>query len=304
MPERGGLISSAVLHLMVVLIAIFGLPRLFKPAAIEEMPIAVQLVNLAPETRATQKVETPPTPKAKPEDVAQPEPPKPEPPKPEPPKPLPPAPPPAPAPKPPDPKPEPPKPEPSPPPPPPPAPKPPEPKPPEPKPEPPKPQAKPKPPQPPKQEAKKEDDASFDALLKNLAKKAESKPQDQPPKQVAAAAPSRASSQPMAPLGARMTTSELDLLRQQFSECWNPPAGAKDAHDLNVDIRIQVNPDGTVRDARITSTDQMGDPFYRSAAESALRAVLNPHCSPLKVPPGKYDLWKDITLTFNPKDLL
>jgi hypothetical protein len=101
-----------------------------------------------------------------------------------------------------------------------------------------------------------------------------------------------------------MTTSELDLLRQQFTECWNPPAGAKDAHDLNVEIRIQVNQDATVRSARITSQDRMGDPFYRAAAESALRAVLNPHCSPLRVPPDKYDLWKDITLTFNPKDLL
>jgi hypothetical protein len=179
--------------------------------------------------------------------------------------------------------------------------------PPEPKPEPPKPQAKPKPPEPPKQEAKKpkEDDQAFDALLKNLSKKAESKPTEQtPPRQVASAAPARASSQPIAPLGAKMTTSELDLLRQQFSDCWNPPAGAKDAHDLNVDIRIQVNPDATVRSAQIISRDRMSDPFYRAAAESALRAVLSPHCSPLKVPPDKYDLWKDITLTFNPKDML
>jgi hypothetical protein len=48
----------------------------------------------------------------------------------------------------------------------------------------------------------------------------------------------------------------------------------------------------------------MGDPFYRSAAESALRAVLNPQCSPLKLPPEKFDQWKTLELTFNPKDLL
>jgi hypothetical protein len=48
----------------------------------------------------------------------------------------------------------------------------------------------------------------------------------------------------------------------------------------------------------------MSDPFYRAAAESALRAVLNPQCSPLKLPPDKYEQWKILELTFNPKDLL
>ena len=46
------------------------------------------------------------------------------------------------------------------------------------------------------------------------------------------------------------------------------------------------------------------DSFFRAAAESALRAVKNPNCSPLKVPLDKYDEWKTMTLTFNPKDLL
>jgi hypothetical protein len=32
--------------------------------------------------------------------------------------------------------------------------------------------------------------------------------------------------------------------------------------------------------------------------------VLNPQCSPLKLPPEKFDQWKTLELTFNPKDLL
>ncbi len=65
-----------------------------------------------------------------------------------------------------------------------------------------------------------------------------------------------------------------------------------------------MNPDATVREAHIISTDRMGDPFYRAAAESALRAVRNPDCSPLKLPADKFDQWQTMTLTFNPKDLL
>src|SRR5882724_7249919 len=109
---RSSLISSAIFHLALIVLVFVGLPQLFSPKPLEDTPIAVQLVTLAPETRATKLTKTPPKPDAKPEpQIAQatPEPPKPEPPKPEPPKPAPPPPPPPP-PKPPEPtKPEPPK---------------------------------------------------------------------------------------------------------------------------------------------------------------------------------------------------
>ena len=45
------------------------------------------------------------------------------------------------------------------------------------------------------------------------------------------------------------------------------------------------------------------DPFFRSAAESALRAVLNRRCQPFKLPPEKYDIWKLMILSFNPKEM-
>ncbi|HEX3973003.1 MAG TPA: cell envelope integrity protein TolA [Stellaceae bacterium] len=287
MLERQSFIGSAVLHLTVLLAAVLGLPRLFEPKVIEDQPIAVQLVNIAPETRATQKNPTPPVPDQKP-DVAQDQPPpKPQPPTPEPPKPEPP-------------KPEPPKPEPPPtPPPPPPPPVPaPEPKPQTPKPEPappPPPQQKPQPPQPQK---KKPDDTSFDQLLKNLATKQQaSTPQQQNP-----GTPQK-SSQPIAPLGSQLTTSELDVVKSQIERCWNFPAGARNAQDLLPEFRVQMRRDGTVASTQLLNPEQMNDPFFQSAAESANRALLNPQCQPLKLPPDKYDQWQTFTITFDPKDL-
>lgn len=101
-----------------------------------------------------------------------------------------------------------------------------------------------------------------------------------------------------------ITISEIDLVRQQIARCWNLPAGAKDAENLIIEIKVFMNPDGTVNSADIKDKKRVGrDGFYRSAAESALRAVLNRRCQPFKLPPEKYNRWKTMTLVFNPKEM-
>ena len=103
MLDRRSLIASGLLHVLVPLtFFVFSLLHVFDKKIVEDQPIAVQLINVGPVTRATQVTQTPPVPDAKP-DVPQtappkpappptPTPPKPEPPKPEPPKPEPPKP--------------------------------------------------------------------------------------------------------------------------------------------------------------------------------------------------------------------
>jgi len=305
----GSIAASAIMHVGIVALIIIGLPTLFRPAIPEDQPIAVELVNIAPETRATHPNPNTPKPNAKPDiPLNTAEAPKPVP-KPEPPPPTPVAPPSA-----------------TPPPqtaalpnpvqpdlipPPPPPPKPVEaqaPPPPPPKPAPPKPKAEPKPQQvaqaEPKPDNSKADAAAFDSLLKNLTKTPAIPQQDAKPQrtQVAAAAPP--SSQPKAPLGSQLTASEMDLVREQIARCWNINAGARDAKDLVVEIRAAVNPDGTVTRANIVDTGRANsDPLFRAAAESARRAFFNPMCTPLKLPPEKYAMWKDLVVDFSPKDI-
>jgi outer membrane biosynthesis protein TonB len=303
-----GIALSAALHIALGSVLILGLPKLFDPPPPEEMPIAVQLVTIAPETRATHPNPNPPRPDAKPEvpEVETPAP-KPEP-KPEPPKPAP-VPPsaaavsampdqPMPEIK-----------------------SPPPPKPPEPKPEAkpvekvevPKPKEKPEPPrqlakveskpEEKKPEEKKYDPRQFDALLKNLAPVPTAMTADAPP-QTPRVASAHASSQPKAPLGSQLTASELDMVRHQIARCWNVPAGARDAKDLVVEIKVVVDPDGTVRQATIVDQGRFGDPSYRAAAESARRAFFNPLCRPLHLPAEKYAIWKDLVVDFSPRDIL
>ena len=106
--------------------------------------------------------------------------------------------------------------------------------------------------------------------------------------------------------GKPLTISELDAIRRQIERCWNVPAGAKDAHDMVVEIHVDMNPDRTVQQAKYVDPGRVNsDPFYRTMAESAMRAILR--CGrdkPLQLPPDKYDTWRSFTLSFNPKEML
>jgi outer membrane biosynthesis protein TonB len=88
-------------------------------------------------------------------------------------------------------------------------------------------------------------------------------------------------------------------IQQQMARCWRIDAGARDADSLIVEIRVKLNPDATVRDAQIVDFERMfRDSFFRSAAENARRAILR--CSPFTLPPNKYEVWRDLTLRFDP----
>lgn len=302
MTMRRGVIYSAILHAAVALLLIFGLPQFFEDRVLDQQTMVVEMVQIAeksnpppsPAPRVEPPKPTPPKPvvedKPPPPPQAKPETPQP-PPIPEPPKPQVAEKPPEPAPKPPEAKPE--------------------PKPEVKKPDPPPPPKETATPPPPKQVAKivppkkpppkpRRDDF-IDSILKDVAptqrtqEKTDAKPQKDTAPRPSPAPPS---------LDQQVTMSEIDAVRRQISQCWNIPAGARDAKDLIVTIRATVAPDGRVTSARIEDLSRMGDPFYRAAAESAQRAMLNPNCQPLKLPPQKYEQWKDLRIDFNPKDMI
>lgn len=102
----------------------------------------------------------------------------------------------------------------------------------------------------------------------------------------------------------RLTLSEIQAVRRQIQPCWNFPAGAQNAGALRVRITIWLNRDGSVRDAKILDgADFSGNAKLRAAADAGIRAVRNPRCSPLKLPPEKFDQWKVLTIDFDPSKL-
>ena len=310
---------SLVLHGVIILLVIFGLPFISTPKPpLLEQPLVVSIANIsdissAPKQKVQRKpvVEKPTPPKtapkpqteaaAPPKPVEKPEPPKEEP-KPEPkkeePKP--------------EPKPEPKKVEPKP------EPKKPEPKKEEPKPEPKKEEPKPAPkveekkPEKPKAEPKKETqkpsprptktpvkeskDDFADSILKSIkpSEQAEESPDifDAPP------SPSSNSES----ISDKISASEMDLLRQQIAQCWNVPAGAPDPESLIVTLRLTMNADRTVRDAEVIK--QVAGRYGDVAAESALRAIYSPQCNPLALPANKFHEWKTFTIRFDPRQMV
>ena len=100
-----------------------------------------------------------------------------------------------------------------------------------------------------------------------------------------------------------LTLIEEDALRVQVQRCWSVPAGAVNPEELVVTFRIFFNEDGTL--ARPPELLENGpytlraNPFYRAAAESALRALQR--CQPFRMPAGKYDVWKEFEMTFDPR---
>lgn len=305
--SRAGIALSAALHLSVAALLVFGLPTLFRPPPPQDQPVAVDLVHIGPQTRATHPNPHVPRPHAKPIIPVSDEPaPRPQP-KPTPPLPAPlpssagaplraqpriqkaewePPPPPRP----------------------------------EAKPAVPRPAARlvvPRPqqkPPPPRRLAKQEvhpphrqktyDPGDFQRLLRNLAPEHNAPSPDKTP-QIRQAIAAEASSQPKAPLGAQLTASEIDLIRQQIEQCWNIPEGARDDRELIVEIRVFVNRDGDVSQAMILDQGRMAnDPVFRAAAVSARRALFDPKCRPLRLPPDKYEYWKEFIMNFSPRDLL
>jgi outer membrane biosynthesis protein TonB len=98
----------------------------------------------------------------------------------------------------------------------------------------------------------------------------------------------------------RLSQSEIDALRAQIQACWNTPAGAADAKDLIVKVRLMLNQDGSLSGEPIV-LNRGGSPFFQVAAESAMRAIRR--CQPYRLPIAKYEVWKDVEVTFDPRDM-
>lgn len=102
-----------------------------------------------------------------------------------------------------------------------------------------------------------------------------------------------------------LSISEIDAIAGRLRACWNLDPGAMGIEDMVVEIKAQLNQDGSVRRVDITDTGRYNsDNHFRSVADSARRAVYI--CAPYKILADKYaekyDMWKVMRLRFNPLD--
>jgi outer membrane biosynthesis protein TonB len=101
--------------------------------------------------------------------------------------------------------------------------------------------------------------------------------------------------------GSKLSTSEMDALRQQIQKCWNPPFGVADAQGLKVTIKMRLTPTGEIEGRPEVVSGGGADGVGRAAADSARRAVIV--CSPYQLPADKFDAWQDVVVNFDPTQL-
>lgn len=99
---------------------------------------------------------------------------------------------------------------------------------------------------------------------------------------------------------ARMTATELDFLRERLARCWNPPIGYVNSADVRVALIITLNVDGSLAGMPQVVEAPQGQ-FANLAPETAIRAVRQ--CAPYNLPPEKYDTWRQVKVTFDPRDM-
>src|SRR5262249_29382905 len=103
-----------------------------------------------------------------------------------------------------------------------------------------------------------------------------------------------------------MTADLQDAMLSQIRECWSPPVGAPHPEEMIVEFELFLNPDGTVAQPPQLSADSQSavsrDSYTRAAAEAARRAIYT--CAPYKLPGDRYRDWRDIALTFDPRQMM
>lgn len=98
-----------------------------------------------------------------------------------------------------------------------------------------------------------------------------------------------------------LSQTELDALRQRLRECWSPPVGASEAEKLMVVMRVNLGPDGAVTRTPFV-VEGSASRYGPAMVESARRAILR--CQPFTMLRREtYDTWKELDVSFDPKDL-
>jgi colicin import membrane protein len=100
---------------------------------------------------------------------------------------------------------------------------------------------------------------------------------------------------------AQLSQSELDALRARLMALWNPPVGIQNPEDYVIRIRIRLGRDGRLNGPPMVLSSGNGV-LFTSARDSAVRAVFRGQPFDM-LKPEHYDTWKDIEVTFDPRDM-
>jgi len=97
-----------------------------------------------------------------------------------------------------------------------------------------------------------------------------------------------------------LTVSVVDALRVAMTRCWNIDTARSDISGIRAVAHLTMRQNGTVSDVWFESASRADDDPAFAYVLDTIRSAINA-CQPLRMlPPGEYDKWKKIQLTFYP----
>ena len=119
------------------------------------------------------------------------------------------------------------------------------------------------------------------------------------------ARPSTAAGRPAAGGGSPTGTAQLSQgdirgIGEQISECWSVDAGMQGIETMTVQMQLDVDPNGVVRNVRPVGGVPT-DPRLRALYEQSRRAVLDPKCAQLPISRDKIPAMANTILRFSPR---
>jgi outer membrane biosynthesis protein TonB len=100
--------------------------------------------------------------------------------------------------------------------------------------------------------------------------------------------------------GAMNAGSCADAIQSRIEQAWILPIGGQSAESAVIRLHIELNRDGSlVRPPEVLSPAYT--PVQQALADSAIRAAAS--AQPYNIPPQQYEMCRDITLKFNPRDM-
>jgi len=156
-----------------------------------------------------------------------------------------------------------------------------------------------------KKKPKKKEEDSIDAILKTLEESSEGKDSRSKKK-------SKSASENDGKFArgdnfnedSPLSITEMLLIRQQLERNWHPPIGVKNLEEIIVRLHLSLEIDGTVKEVKILSTacPSGSGETCKLVAESALRAARQ--ASPFQgLPEGRYSIWKELPVDFDPSSI-
>lgn len=97
--------------------------------------------------------------------------------------------------------------------------------------------------------------------------------------------------------GEPITMSDIDAIRAHVAKFWALPEGARNS--VEIPLQVETRPDGTVTSVTIVTPSSPPGAAWTQVALSARRAVYL--ASPLPLPAGKHDQFKNFVFIFNTK---